>query len=219
MFVVAIDGPAASGKGTIAKLLARQFRLAHLDTGLLYRGVALAVLRSGGDPNREADAMAVVDRLWSMDLDDPALRAAQTGAAASKVAAMTPVRDALFAYQRAFAERPPGSVEGNVVGSVIEGRDITTVICPAAEVKIFITASLPVRAARRFRDLVLQDPRTTLETVEAELAARDARDTSRADAPLRRADDAALLDTTDLTIEAAFSKVAELVASALARPR
>ncbi len=190
-FTVAIDGPAAAGKGTIGRAVAQRFGLAYLDTGLLYRAVG-ALVAGGADPVEAARS------LRAEDLQRPDLRSAEAGQAASRVAAMAAVRAALVDFQRAFARR-----EG---GAVLDGRDIGTVICPEAEVKLFVTASDSVRARRRWLELRTADPALTEAAVLADLRARDARDAERAAAPLRAAADAVLLDTTELTIDAAVDK-------------
>ncbi len=190
-FTVAIDGPAAAGKGTIGRAVAQRFGLAYLDTGLLYRAVG-ALVAGGADP------VGAARFLRAEDLQRPDLRSAEAGQAASRVAAMAAVRAALVDFQRAFARR-----EG---GAVLDGRDIGTVICPEAEVKLFVTASDAVRARRRWLELRTADPALTEAAVLADLRARDARDAERAAAPLRAAADAVLLDTTELTIDAAVDK-------------
>lgn len=187
-FTVAIDGPAAAGKGTIAKAVAAHFGFAFLDTGLLYRGVARKVLDG-------MEAVAAARALIPQDMEREGLRTAKVGQLASKVAAMPKVRAALITFQQDFARR-----EG---GAVLDGRDIGTVICPEAEVKLYVTASDEVRAARRHKELVERGHTMTVEEVLADLRARDARDTERATAPMRAAPDALLLDTTELTIDAA----------------
>ena len=187
-FTVAIDGPAAAGKGTIARALADRFGFAYLDTGLLYRAVAA----KGGDPVQAALG------LTSDDLGRDDLRSLAAGQAASRVAAIPQVRAALTAFQRHFA-RSAG-------GAVLDGRDIGTVICPMAEVKLYVTSSAEVRAERRWRELG-----GDLGQVLAEVRERDARDMGRADAPLRPADDAIVIDTTDLTIEQAVAMAAAAV--------
>lgn len=212
--IIAIDGPAASGKGTLAERLARHFGFAHLDTGLLYRSVALLVMHRDIDPDDAKAAASVVEALPRVDFNDPALRALAVGAVASRVAAHKPVRDALLAYQRDFASNPP---DGKA-GAILEGRDITTVICPDADVKIFITASPEARAQRRFLQSKTADPSLTIEQVRADIAERDTRDTGRKDAPLRQVPDAHLLETSDLTIEAAVSEAVRWVEAALVRP-
>ena len=189
-FTVAIDGPAAAGKGTIARALADRFGFAYLDTGLLYRAVAA----KGGDPVQAALELTADD----LARDD--LRSLAAGQAASRVAAIPQVRAALTAFQRHFA-RSAG-------GAVLDGRDIGTVICPMAEVKLYVTSSAEVRAERRWRELG-----GDLGQVLAEVRERDARDMGRADAPLRPADDAIVIDTTDLTIEQAVAMAAAAVAA------
>ncbi|MEC9344940.1 MAG: (d)CMP kinase [Pseudomonadota bacterium] len=214
-FVIAVDGPTASGKGTLARRLAAEFGCACLDTGALYRATALRLIRAGGDGTDVAAAVAAARGIDPDDLSDPELRSEATGAMASRVAALQPVRDALFDYQRDFAANPPGGA----AGAVLDGRDIGTVVCPDAEAKLFITASAGVRAERRFRELAAKGTETTLEAVLADLQARDARDSGRSAAPLRKADDADLLDTTGLDIETAFSAARALVAARLKERR
>ena len=188
-FTVAIDGPAAAGKGTIARAVAAQFGFAHLDTGLLYRATGRRVM-GGEDPLFAARA------LTADDLRRHDLRSSEAGQAASKVAAMPAVRAILLDFQKDFARR-----EG---GAVLDGRDIGTVICPDAEVKLFVTATDAVRAARRYAELSLKDPSLTVEAVLDDLRARDARDADRKDAPMVAAEDALRLDTSELTIEEAI---------------
>lgn len=183
-FTVAIDGPAAAGKGTISRAVAARFGFAHLDTGLLYRAVGL----KGGDPVMAAQALDAAD-LARTDLRSPA-----AADAASRVAAIPAVRAALVAFQRDFARRSGGAV--------LDGRDIGTVICPEAEVKLYITASAPVRAERRWRE---EGAVQSLDAVLADVQARDARDMGRSDAPLRPADDAVRIDTSDMSIAAAIA--------------
>jgi cytidylate kinase len=200
-FTVAIDGPAAAGKGTIARAVADSLGFAHLDTGLLYRAVAVQALDDGRgviDPHWAAE---LARRLEPEDLERPGLRSARAGQAASKVAALPEVRAALLDFQRRFARR-----EG---GAVLDGRDIGTVICPEAEAKLFVTASDEVRAGRRFAELATG----TLEGVLADLRARDARDAARDVAPMVAAKDALLLDTTDLSIDAAVAEAVAFVRS------
>jgi cytidylate kinase len=192
-FTIAIDGPAAAGKGTISRALAQEFGFAHLDTGLLYRAVGM----KGGDPVQAAQSLS------PDDLARPDLRSLAAGEAASRVATIPQVRAALVAFQRDFAAR-----EG---GAVLDGRDIGTVICPEADVKIFVTASAEVRAARRFAET----GEGTFAEVLEQVRARDARDMGRADAPLRPAEDAMILDTTDLSIDAAVAKACALIAARL----
>jgi cytidylate kinase len=196
---VAIDGPAAAGKGTISKAVAAHFGFAHLDTGLLYRAVGAKVL-AGAAP------IAAAQALDPIDLEDDSLRTPQVAQAASEVAVVPKVRAALVAFQRSFAAR-----EG---GAVLDGRDIGTVICPDADVKLFVTASPECRAERRFQELVGKGMNVTLETVLADVKERDARDRNRAAAPLVPADDAVLLDTSDLTVEQAIAAAVDVVAKA-----
>jgi cytidylate kinase len=192
IFTVAIDGPAAAGKGTVARALAERFGLRHLDTGLLYRAVGA----KGGDP------VAAARGLVAADLDRPDLRSAAAADAASRVAAIPEVRAALIAFQRRFAR-----AEG---GAVLDGRDIGTVICPEAEVKLFVTASAVVRAERRWRELG-----GDLAAVRADVEARDRRDSERAVAPLKPAAGAVVLDTSAMSIAEAVERAAEVVAQRL----
>lgn len=200
--IIAVDGPAASGKGTIARALAGHYGLPHLDTGLLYRAVGLGVKRAGGDPANEADAVAACAFDEAL-LADPALREEATGALASKVSTHAGVRAALIARQRAFAAQPGGAV--------LDGRDIGTIIVPDADAKLFITASPEVRAQRRHAEMQAHGIDASLDTLVAEIVARDARDTTRTNAPLTRAEDADLLDTSNLTIDAAVQRAIALV--------
>ncbi|SNS47549.1 cytidylate kinase [Sphingomonas laterariae] len=200
--IIAVDGPAASGKGTIARALAAHYGLPCLDTGLLYRAVGLQVLRAGGDPEKEADALAACafdDAL----LDDRELKTEAAGAAASKVSAIPAVRAALIDRQRAFAARPGGAV--------LDGRDIGTVIAPHADAKLYVKATPTVRARRRHDELVGLGHEISFDKVLADIRARDLRDTTRATAPLRPADDAALLDTSYMDIDAAVDRAISLV--------
>lgn len=189
-FTVAIDGPAAAGKGTIAKAVAGYFGCQHLDTGLLYRAVGVKAGRSG-------DAVAIARHLDISDLQRDDLRSGDAAQAASQVATDPDVRAALLSFQRQFARRAGGAV--------LDGRDIGTVVCPEAEVKIFVTASPEIRAERRFAELAAQGEDTTFAAVLADVMTRDARDQTRATAPLRPAQDALLLDTTKLSIDAAVT--------------
>ena len=195
--IIAIDGPAASGKGTLGKRIAERFGLAHLDTGLLYRAVARDVRRKGAVLDDADAATAAARDLDPSTLDDPELRATGLGEAASVVAGLPPVRSALLHFQRDFANRPPGAV--------LDGRDIGTVVCPDADVKIYVTASPEVRARRRQQEKAARGEVATYETVLEDIRRRDERDARRDAAPLRQAADAFLLDTTDLDIEAAFN--------------
>ncbi len=211
MIVIALDGPAASGKGTLSKRLARHFSFAHLDTGKLYRAVGLAVVRTGGDPEDEAAALDAAQALDPTTLGDPALAGDDAAAAASKVAAMPAVRAALTAFQRTFAEVPP---EG-APGAVLDGRDIGTVICPDATAKLFVTADVEERAKRRHRELLDRGEASIYAAVLADLTDRDQRDSSRATAPLVPAEDAMVLDTTELDAEQAFLEALRLVEPAV----
>jgi len=201
--IIAIDGPAASGKGTLAKLVARHWGLPCLDTGLLYRAVARDVHARGFRLPDTWSAVALARSLDPSSLDDPGLRGPGTGEWASIVASISEVRAALLDYQRAFAAQPGGAV--------LDGRDIGTVVCPAADVKIFVTASLEVRARRRFLERQDQSGAVTYETGLADIQRRDARDAGRESAPMRPAADATLLDTSDLDIEAAFDAAVGLI--------
>ncbi len=205
--IIAVDGPAAAGKGTLARRLAAHYALAYLDTGLLYRATGLAVVRAGGDPDREADAVAAARALTPAALEDPALRGDVAADAASRVAAQPAVRTALLERQRHFAHHPPPGKQG----SVLDGRDIGTVVCPEAPVKLFVTADVAVRAERRVRELQERGMEAIPETILAEMRARDARDGERAAAPLRPADDAEVVDTTHLDADAAFARAVALV--------
>ena len=196
--IIAVDGPAASGKGTIARALAAHFRLPHLDTGLLYRAVGVATMRAGGDPAVEGDAAAACGFADAL-LADPALRNEEAGGLASRVSVHPAVRTALLRRQRDFALQPGGAV--------LDGRDIGTVIVPGADAKLYVTATPEIRARRRQLDDYSRD----YPAILAEILARDERDSGRADAPMRRADDADLLDTTDLTIGAAIQRAIALV--------
>ena len=208
-FVVAVDGPVASGKGTLGRRLAVFFGFAYLDTGSLYRAVGMRMLRAGNGLD-DVKAMVAQARAISLsDLEEPNLRAEATGEVASLVAPQAELRAALLDYQRNFATHPPGQVQG----AVLDGRDIGTVVCPDAEVKLFVTASPEARAVRRHAELVARKEDISLEVVRADLLKRDARDIKRAASPLMRADDAHLLDTTKMDIEAAF-KAAERIVTA-----
>jgi cytidylate kinase len=208
-FVIAVDGPAASGKGTVASGLARDFGLPYLDTGILYRAVGVGVLAQGGDPD-DAEAAAEVARLLKIEaIDAGAIRTAGAGEAASRVAAHPQVRAALNALQRDFALQSGGAV--------LDGRDIGTVIAPDAAAKLFVTATPETRAERRWRQLGGQGETLTLEAVLEDIRRRDARDQGRASAPLVRASDAALLDTTDLSISQAADAARRIVEAARAR--
>ncbi|WP_420141915.1 (d)CMP kinase [Sphingomonas sp.] len=201
--IIAVDGPAASGKGTIAKALARHYALPHLDTGLLYRAVGMAVLEAGGDPASPEDALEAARQLASA-LDDPGLKSEAAGRAASLVSAHPAVRAVLLDRQKHFAGQPGGAV--------LDGRDIGTVIAPHADAKLFVTASAETRAARRHAELVGMGLDVHLDAVLHDIRARDERDSARSAAPLRMADDAVALDTTDLTIEQSVAAAIAIVA-------
>ena len=199
-FTIAIDGPAAAGKGTISRAVAAHLGFAHLDTGLLYRAVGRRVLK-GGDP------LLAAQNLRAEDLEAGDLRSPEVAQAASRVAVLPEVRAALVDFQRAFARRAGGAV--------LDGRDIGTVICPEAEVKLFVTASPEVRARRRFDELTGKGLETEFDTVLADVKERDARDTGRKDAPLRPARDAVTLDTSDLSIEDAIQAALRVIGERL----
>ena len=201
--VIALDGPAASGKGTLARRLAAHYGLRHLDTGALYRAVALRLLRSGGDPAVAAQAADAAKALGDADLAEPALRDEAVGATASVVAAHGAVRRALLGYQRAFARRPPGAV--------LDGRDIGTVVCPDAPIKIYLEAAAGTRAARRLRELRSRGVTGIESRVLDEMTARDARDRRRDSAPLRPAEDACRIDTTALGPDEVFERAVAIV--------
>jgi cytidylate kinase len=201
--IIAIDGPAASGKGTLGKRLAAQYGLRHLDTGLIYRAVAKAMLDAGHSPGNRARAVAAAEAIDPARFDEPALKSQAVGEAASLVSAVPEVRGALLAFQRKFGRTPPGAV--------IDGRDIGTVIFPDADVKIFVTATPEVRASRRFAELRAAGTTVSEADVLADIQRRDERDTTRATAPLKAAPDAHLLDTTRLGIDAAFRAAIDIV--------
>jgi cytidylate kinase len=207
--IIAIDGPAASGKGTLAKRLAAHFGLPHLDTGLLYRAVARTILDRNSDLAHEPTATSVAQSLDTSHLDDPRLREREMGEAASLVSGFQPVRDALIDFQRRFAAQLPGAV--------LDGRDIGTVVCPIAEVKLFVTATPEERARRRHLELVARDEPADFTAILEDIRRRDERDTSRAVAPLRPAPDAVVIDTTALDADAAFRRALEVVESARGR--
>jgi len=201
--IIAIDGPAASGKGTLAKRLAAQFSLPHLDTGLLYRAVGRAMLDRGLDLSNADEAGDIAERLEVGDLDEARLRGGEMGEAASIVAAHPKVRKALLDLQRRFAHQRGGAV--------LDGRDIGTVIAPGAECKIFVTASPDIRARRRHLELERRGLEPDFAVVLADIRRRDARDAGRADAPLKPAPDAHVLDTTSLDVETAFAAALAIV--------
>jgi cytidylate kinase len=202
MPVIAVDGPAASGKGTIARAIARELGLPHMDTGLLYRAVALNLWRWGGDPSSEFEALRACNDL-GLDLDDPELRTEPVSRFASSISAYPSVRAALRERQEKFAGQPGGAV--------LDGRDIGTVIAPNADVKLFVTASAEVRAQRRLRELLQRGMKAHYEDVLADIRSRDARDSGREVAPLRQAADAILLDTSDFDVDEAIAEALRLV--------
>jgi cytidylate kinase len=208
-FVIAVDGPAASGKGTLAQKLAALYRLPHLDTGLLYRATGVAVLDAGGSLDDEAAAAGAARALDLTALDRPEVRTRGAGEAASRVAVFPKVRAALLDLQRAFAAQPSGAV--------LDGRDIGTVIAPDAPAKLFVTASPEARAERRRLQLASQGEEVPFAAVLEDIRRRDARDGGRETAPMAKAPDAVLLDTTDLTISGAFDEARRIVAAARAR--
>ncbi len=205
--IIAVDGPTASGKGTIAKALAAHFGLPHLDTGLLYRAVGLQCAINGGNPDNPADALAACDFPDRL-IADPELRSEATGGLASRVSVHPEVRAALYDLQRAFATQPGGAV--------LDGRDIGTVIAPEAEVKLFVTASVPARAQRRFDEMRAAGREVSLVDIAADLEARDARDSSRAAAPLIAAPDALVLDTSAAGRDEAIAEAIRAVEMLLA---
>ena len=217
--IVAIDGPAAAGKGTLARRLAEALDLALLDTGALYRAVGAKVLAAGGDPADAAAAGAAAAALTATeldradldraDLDRADLRGEMVGQAASVVSAHPGVRRALLDFQRRFAARPPGGKKG----AVLDGRDIGTVVCPGADAKLFVMASPETRARRRYKELLARGERAIYARVLQELRDRDARDSGRAAAPLRPADDATVLDTTNMDADAVFETALEILKS------
>ena len=207
--VIAVDGPAASGKGTIAAGLARDYGLPHLDTGLLYRAVGVLMARAGRDLSDEAAAAAQARSLTADLLADPGFRTRSAGEAASRVAIYPQVREALLAFQRAFA--------GQAGGAILDGRDIGTVIAPDAAVKLYVTARPEVRAERRWKQLTAQGETVSLSDVAADIARRDARDGGRDAAPMRQAADAVLLETSEMTLEAAADAARRIVEAARAR--
>jgi CMP/dCMP kinase len=207
--IVAIDGPAASGKGTVAKRVAAHYGLAYLDTGTLYRAIARDTLARGGDPAAAAEALKSAKALDPSTLGDPSLRKPGLGEAASLVAKHPEVRKELLAYQRSFARAKSGAV--------LDGRDIGTVICPDADVKLFVTATPEERARRHYLELEQAGIAISEAEVLCDIRRRDERDKHRAVAPLRKAPDAHLLDTTNLDIDAAFKAAIDLIDAALAR--
>lgn len=205
--IIAVDGPAASGKGTLARRLARHLGYAYLDTGKLYRAVGYAVLKAGGDPEDAAAATRAAKNIELAMLDDPALGGDDAADAASKVAAIPCVRAALLNFQQDFAKSPPDSAPG----AILDGRDIGTVVCPDADIKLFVTADLATRAERRHKELISRGEASIYARVLQDLTERDTRDSNRAVAPLRPACDAETLDTSGLGPDAVFAKALALV--------
>lgn len=201
--IIAVDGTLASGKGTIARALGQAFGLPCLDTGALYRGVAVAVLEAGKDPANPAEAAACARALEPASIDEAQIRTAAAGAAASVVSAHPEVRQALFDLQRRFASQPGGAV--------LDGRDIGTVICPDADVKLFVDARPELRAQRRWQELTRRGEDVDLADIARQLAERDARDAGRPNAPMKPAQDAVLLDTSQLSIDAAIREAVRIV--------
>ena len=205
--IIAIDGTLASGKGTIAKALSAHYGLPHMDTGRLYRATGVAALKVGADFEDAEALAAIAARLDLSDFDEAELRTSEAGQAASKAAAVPQVRAALLQLQRAFAHQPGGAV--------LDGRDIGTVICPEADAKLWVDADVEVRAARRHAELLSKGETLTLEQMIDQLKSRDARDRNRKDAPMQAAADAHLIDTSDLTIDAAVEYARAAVEAAL----
>jgi cytidylate kinase len=203
--IIAIDGPLASGKGTLARALAAHFGLPHLDTGSIYRAVALSVLKSGKSPNDKEAAIGSAQNLDMSGIIDADLRTAEVGAGASIVAAIPEVRKALFDFQRKFASNPKGAV--------LDGRDIGTVICPDADFKFFITARPEIRAMRRLKELHAAGDNITLEELTKQIEERDYRDANRADAPLKPTETSIILDTSDMGIDEVIQKAVGIVNS------
>jgi cytidylate kinase len=203
--IIAVDGPTASGKGTIARALAAHYGLPHLDTGFLYRAVGRQVFHDGGDPDDGGDALAATS-FPDLLLDDPHLRSEETGGLASRVSVHPAVRRALFERQRAFATQAGGAV--------LDGRDIGTVIAPDADVKLFVTASVEARAERRWKEMREDGREVTLAEIAADIRRRDERDSNRADAPLRVAEGAFVIDNSAMTREQAIAAAIEAVEAA-----
>ncbi|ABS61773.1 cytidylate kinase [Parvibaculum lavamentivorans DS-1] len=209
--IIAIDGPAASGKGTLARRLARHYDFAYLDTGSLYRAVGQAVLAAGGSPADEAAALAAAEALDVNRIDEMAIRSREAGEAASVVAAMPKVRAAILHFQRDFAANPPGGK----AGAVLDGRDIGTVVCPDARAKLFVTASPEVRAHRRWLELKGSGSAASEAQIVDDIRDRDRRDAERTASPMKPAEDAYLLDTSNLSIEAAFGAAVAIIDKAM----
>lgn len=202
-FVIAIDGPAASGKGTLARKLGEHLNFPHLDTGLTYRAVGHALLQVGLPLDNEELAVSVAENLDLSKLDRSILSAHEIGEAASKIAVMSRVREVLVAAQRKFASTPPGAI--------LDGRDIGTVVCPDARIKFYVTASPEIRSRRRYDEIVQNGGSADYDAIFADILKRDERDMGRKDSPLRPADDAHLLDTSKMSIESAFQTAIDLI--------
>jgi cytidylate kinase len=212
--VIAIDGPAAAGKGTLGARLAQHYGLAKLDTGLLYRATGVKVLAGGGDPEDAKVAEAAARALDPAELANPALRTDEAAQAASKVSAIPGVRAALLDFQHEFAKNPPVLADGSPAkGAILDGRDIGTTVCPKAEVKLFVTASTEVRAERRFKELQERGHEAIYARVLEDMKERDARDSSRSASPLAAADDAYVLDTSALNADQAFEAAIAFISS------
>jgi len=209
--VIAIDGPAASGKGTLARQIARHYGYAYLDTGSLYRATGQAVLASGGDPNDDKAALTAAQALDAAHIDERAIRTREAGDAASIVAVKPAVRAAILDFQRDFASSPPGGEKG----AVLDGRDIGTVVCPDATVKLFVTANPEIRAHRRWLELNKSGVEVSEAQILEDVRERDRRDAERTASPMRPASDAHLLDTSDLSIEAAFDVAVAIIDKAM----
>lgn len=207
--IIAIDGPAAAGKGTLARRLAEAYAFALLDTGLLYRAVGMKVVAAGGDLNDEEGAARAARALSPDELTNPALRSDAAAQAASKVAAIAPVRAALLDFQRTFAHHPPPPAKG----AILDGRDIATTVCPDAEIKLFVTASAEIRAKRRYKELLDRGLRAIYARVLADLEERDARDKARAVSPLVAAPDALVIDTSAMDADRVFATAVDFIKS------
>ena len=215
--IIAIDGTAASGKGTLARRLANRLGYACLDTGLLYRRVALSLLHNGQALDDVDAAMAVAQSIHANDLGHPDLRGADAGRGASIVAAMPGVRKALIDFQRDFAKNPPALMNNTPArGAILDGRDIGTAICPEAQAKFFVDADVTVRATRRHNELLSKGETLSYDRVLDDMKIRDARDAGRADAPMVAAPDAVLLDTTAMGPDAVFEKALSIIAEKIA---
>jgi len=212
--IFAIDGPAAAGKGTLAKRLEAHFKLSKLDTGLLYRATGFKVVSAGGDPEDADVAEAAARALDPAELDNPDLRTDEAAQAASKVSAVPGVRAALLDFQRNFAQNPPALSDGSPAkGAILDGRDIGTTVCPDADVKLFVTASTEIRAKRRFKELQDRGLGAIYARVLDDMKERDARDTSRSASPLVAATDALVLDTSDMDADQAYAAALDFIAA------